>query len=274
MGKLYKKGGLLYNIKTSEEEKMDYKIKKKRIMGKGEYGLISDNLTPVSEFKYLSITKDGLYYFMQHVDGKLDVFVGSQIIETDYTSLEFVPFGSKTLCVGRNEKRIDIVEFRKDSNEVSCVVLNESIFGSTKIDDIKICSEFVELYQNTNDGVLKGFLYHPLFGNMKPKYCDIEGYRYEAGRPFYPNGFCRSPENSEWSQECVYAIVTALVDGKKKKGIITRVRKYSWIDSFKYVWEEVEPCVHDDIIREDDLKFKLVDYIAGKRKVSLLKACT
>lgn len=127
-----------------------YKIKSKIIDGKEKFGIIDDNLTELTEFKYKDISPvEGRQneFILTSFNGRKSFFEEGCVINTKYTEITPVPSeicGYSGMFIGRNSKSVELFsvhkKYMKEELELH-VSDSERIFDSkskVKIDDIRL----------------------------------------------------------------------------------------------------------------------------------------
>ncbi|MCH5167742.1 MAG: hypothetical protein J1F35_07660 [Erysipelotrichales bacterium] len=260
-----------------------YKIKSKIIDGKEKFGIIDDNLTVLAEFKYKDISPiEGSQneFILTSFNGRKSFFEEGCVINTKYTEITPIPSeicGYSGMFIGRNSKSVDLFSIHKKymKEELELYIFDsKKIFGSNskvKIDDIRLESDGVCIYSNTEEGKLKGYFGHKILGHLEPKYVDVKSYSYETVKPYIPK-FNEDEYYTTWAEkdwESRYAIVTKMVRGKLKKGIIIRTK-----GEYRDKWEELIPCKYDDIIPQDNGDFITINKKNKKTQKGIIHMTT
>lgn len=260
-----------------------YKIKSKIVDGKEKFGIIDENLTELSEFKYKDISPiDGEenVFTLTSFNGRKSFFKEGCVINTKYTEITPVPSeicGYSGMFIGRNSKSVELFSIHKKymKEELGITLFDSKrIFGENSeviIDDIKLEEEGVCLYSNVTGEPLKGYFGHKILGHLKPEYVDISSYSYTTEKPYIPKFDKERHYTTQYEKdwESRYAIVTKRVKGKLKKGIIIR-KKGEYNDK----WEELVPCIYDDIIPKDNGDFITINYKRHKPLKGLIHMTT
>ena len=210
----------------------------------------------------------------RQIEGYVHIAVGNgSFVKTNFRELESIPgrIGQlENAFVAKTDENAHVIQIAYDTKNkktkfVICTL--NMLFGygpDVPIQNVVYEEGGLSFKIDSPSGPILGYMDHPYFGTMYPIYSEIIPIKGEVPLdkiPSFIKDVCRTDEYD-------MAVVTKIVDGQAKKGILTRVLRFD--DGKKtYVtekWKIIEDCFHDEIIYRGENTFDLLNYRGEDRE--------